>query len=67
MGSLVSLPLGVLCPHCQSHDGRHLAAISKVSHVDYYRCATCHHVWNQPKAGDVGKAHDVTVTQHQSK
>ena len=49
-----------VCPKCLQK-GRHLAASSENSAVDYYRCDGCGHVWSINKQG--GAAKDVTVNK----
>ena len=37
------------CPNCSAGRGRWLEGSSKEAYVDYFRCASCGHVWNVPK------------------
>jgi hypothetical protein len=52
-----------VCPKCL-RDGRHLAASSESSAVDYYRCDGCGHVWAISKKQ--GTSRDVTVAKEKA-
>jgi hypothetical protein len=48
------------CPRCYS-PGRFLEGASKETHVDYYRCDTCGHVWRYDKENPSASPVDVTM------
>jgi hypothetical protein len=39
-----------LCPNCNCPTVEALNPLSNTDAVNYYRCTTCAHVWNTPKA-----------------
>ena len=48
-----------LCPQCH-RPGRRLDATSNVSHVEYFRCDACGHVWSYDKLNPDAPPKDVT-------
>ena len=38
------MPHNIICPIC-NQPGRQLEGITRDSHVDYFRCDPCWHVW----------------------
>ena len=54
------VPIVPLCPQCSATNARLLTFNSAISYVDYFRCPSCGHVWNQPKPGETGPTRDVT-------
>jgi hypothetical protein len=49
----------LLCPNCNCPTVSTLNPLSVTDPVTYYRCTTCAHVWNTPKA--VPEAEPTTV------
>jgi formate dehydrogenase maturation protein FdhE len=39
-------PVASICPACESRDVHCLTSVSKMAHVDYFRCQSCAHVWS---------------------
>jgi hypothetical protein len=40
------------CPACESHTApKFLTGLSQGTHVHYWRCPRCHHVWTTPQDG----------------
>lgn len=48
------------CPNCGVSGQDWLESASKDSHVEYFRCKPCGHVWQVPKEGTPGEQRDVT-------
>jgi len=60
---LITSPTPVVCPRCGHAAAHYLTATSQRAVVDYFRCNPCGHVWTEPKPGQIGERHDITVHQ----
>ena len=48
------------CPGCPNPTSTMLE-ISKIAHVNYYRCEKCGYVWTLPKDGNQNHRHDIVT------